>query len=563
MVSMPISIASLSWSSTKAYFLQRLFPYGDPDPPLNLALRVMPIYLLFIIPSFVLTWALLAAYFRVMVLGTLVLTFLANGLLVYLDVKYAWQQDPRDKFGYLEREKEDIWEMSMLSAMTSVISPCMPISNKLNTLFFGAISTVSCLMVWLLLISLSFEYNFNIIGLKYFTPPPPITHCLRTNLTDSSGVCTHSRINTTNCQQLVRYCDNFESPFEMMNWILPSLALYLFVSLLCSWFLQWFSDHSNAFWLTNKFPPGKGVIHRNLIHDLILDKDVGTLQNIAETFSEDLREVLNRPYQNGDTALHILSRRKNVQHLEQLKILLESCAGPKTTNSTSGNSCNLLLEKCKKAVNTPNRLGQTPLHTAISYHNHEAAALLIHKGANVNVQDKDGNSPLHMAAKFNRVKTPKLLIQKEADVNAQDNNRNSPLHLAAKFNSMQTAKLLIQKEANMNVEDKDGNSPLHLAATFNSVKTARLLIQEGAIVDAQDMHGYSPLHTATIHNRVEVAKLLLESDVNVFLMNKDGETPLDKAAANLFGNRNMKELFDRKREEALMSFQNTDETPIL
>ncbi len=239
-VSMPISIASLSWSSTKAYFLQRLFSFGDPDPPLSLTLRVLPIYLLGIIPAFVLSWALLAAYFRGMVFGAIFLTFLANFLVIVYILQRQDSENNYRRSSTEEREwKMDKNKMLFLSAMTSVTSPCMPISNKLKTLLFGAISSVFCILVWLLLIPLCSEH--------ILASPPPITHCIETNQTASTGVCVSLSSNTTTCglglirwckdencrQQSVRYCEESESPFDMMNnWILSFLALYLFSSLL-------------------------------------------------------------------------------------------------------------------------------------------------------------------------------------------------------------------------------------------------------------------------------------------------------------------------------------------
>ncbi len=256
---------------------------------------------------------------------------------------------------------------------------------------------------------------------------------------------------------------------------------------------------------------GKGVIHRNLILDLIDDKDVGTLKTIVERFSGDLKEVLYRPYQDGQTALHILSMQEDNQHLEQLEILLKNCAGPTETNSTTGNSetscCNLPSEKCKKAVHA--LCGRTSLHMV------------------VNAQDKFGSTPLHWTAANN---------------------------------SVQTAELLIQNGAHVNAQDEDGTTPLHYAAGRpNSVQTAELLIQNGADVNAQDnIYGRTPLHVAAMNYSVQTAELLLESGANVLLTDKGGRTPYKEAV--LFGNRNVKELLERKMEEALL---NTGETPIL
>lgn len=81
--------------------------------------------------------------------------------------------------------------------------------------------------------------------------------------------------------------------------------------------------------------------------------------------------------------------------------------------------------------NIRDRLGQSLLHTAISFKNSPFVKLLVEKySADVNVLNKKGESPLHIAAKVKDVDIAKYLIEHKTDVNIKDNFGYTSLDLA-------------------------------------------------------------------------------------------------------------------------------------
>ncbi len=77
-------------------------------------------------------------------------------------------------------------------------------------------------------------------------------------------------------------------------------------------------------------------------------------------------------------------------------------------------------------VNTPDRVGLTPLHEAARTANLTAATHLIIKGADVKAVSKQNVTPLHLAA-AGPLPIINLLINSDADINAKDTMRHSPL----------------------------------------------------------------------------------------------------------------------------------------
>jgi hypothetical protein len=108
----------------------------------------------------------------------------------------------------------------------------------------------------------------------------------------------------------------------------------------------------------------------------------------------------------GDTLLHFCCQRRA---LPLVSLLIEAGAN----------------------IRAENKLGNTPLHTAILKGMPEdGIELLIDGGAPVNVQNQNGNTPLHTA--INTKKSTaiiKLLINENTDLDIRNDNEDSPQHL--------------------------------------------------------------------------------------------------------------------------------------
>ena len=116
----------------------------------------------------------------------------------------------------------------------------------------------------------------------------------------------------------------------------------------------------------------------------------------------------------------------------------------------------LLLDKYKVEINTIDKKGLTPLHSACIGGRLNIIELLINKGAFVRAMTDDGDTPLHYLAR-NKENNPlivhrivNLLIKKGNPVEIQNRMGETPLHQAALFGREQYILYLINCHANPN-----------------------------------------------------------------------------------------------------------------
>ncbi len=94
-------------------------------------------------------------------------------------------------------------------------------------------------------------------------------------------------------------------------------------------------------------------------------------------------------------------------------------------------------------INQKNRMGWTPLHTAIQKQNKELAEIILAKNPDLNLTDKRGQTPLHMAVNSGQKEMVQLLIAKGANVNAMTGSDNA-LTLARKRRYTEIADIITQ-----------------------------------------------------------------------------------------------------------------------
>ncbi|XP_026673518.1 nuclear factor NF-kappa-B p110 subunit isoform X2 [Ceratina calcarata] len=199
-------------------------------------------------------------------------------------------------------------------------------------------------------------------------------------------------------------------------------------------------------------------------------------------------------------------------------------------------------EHIQKLLNDRTTYGDTPLHAALRYGQHDIVKYLLLlicdkdcKGL-LNLQNSSGKTPLHFAILQNQPEVAKALLMLGADPNRPDEYGFSPLHMAAKIpDAGVCVDTLLSKEGiNIEAHNDVGWSPLHLAAEAGSYNAVRSLVRAGANVNSTDMsYGRTALHIAVEGGHKDIVEFLLKkTDISVNKKNFSGNTALHTAVVH-------------------------------
>jgi len=162
----------------------------------------------------------------------------------------------------------------------------------------------------------------------------------------------------------------------------------------------------------------------------------------------------------------------------------------------------------------------SPLHNAASgvYSRHnktfavspDICELLIAHGADLNSQDRYGNTPLHSAVRCRHLEIAELLLKFGADVNALNQQGSSALFEAARTHNAEMAELLLSHGAEVNLRDNEDYTPLLRAfQQSGGNEIVSVLLNYGADVNIRGLNQSSPLHRAVELNNLNAVELLL------------------------------------------------------
>ena len=156
------------------------------------------------------------------------------------------------------------------------------------------------------------------------------------------------------------------------------------------------------------------------------------------------------------------------------------------------------LDSSSDCVNQQDmKLGWTPLYRAVICGHHEAARILLKRGADPNIVSKAGDSPLHLAADDGNVKLIRSLLEAKADTKARQVDGETPLHKAASKGHHRVCWLLLKHKADPNAQSTTTQrSPLHLAVVMNHKKVVQLLLTYSADPELRDKAGNSAFDLA-------------------------------------------------------------------
>ena len=154
----------------------------------------------------------------------------------------------------------------------------------------------------------------------------------------------------------------------------------------------------------------------------------------------------------------------------------------------------------------------------------EKCQYLVKYGAEVNSIDKFGRTPLHSAVNACKIKITKLLLNNGAYVNAQDETKNTPLHYAS-TQSVGICDLLLKHGADPNIKNIFYETPIFRAvhgvnhALSHCKEIVKLLLHHGGDVEIRNINQ---------KNAIEVASTLGSEDISDWckqnVQNSSGKT---------------------------------------
>ncbi|XP_042907067.2 uncharacterized protein [Parasteatoda tepidariorum] len=225
-------------------------------------------------------------------------------------------------------------------------------------------------------------------------------------------------------------------------------------------------------------------------------------------------QLKTRTAEDGETAMHIATRRKNG---ELLRLLLNS----------GGN------------VDAQNTEGLTPLHVACEHGDAEILKVFFQFRANANINDNQDRTPLHIAAEKGYSTIVETLADKfKASIFKRTKDGRTLMHIASESGHQETALVFLKKGVPLHMSNKTGTKAIHTAAAHGFVEVIRNLLDRGENVDATTPENFTALHLAVQANQPEVVEILLGHGANVQMKaGKNGETALHMAAGVLDGHK--------------------------
>ena len=162
-------------------------------------------------------------------------------------------------------------------------------------------------------------------------------------------------------------------------------------------------------------------------------------------------------------------------------------------------------------VNVKNRMGETPLHQAVSCKNLKIVKLLLKYKADINAQQNDGETPLHVAVLKGDNKIVSMLLDNGANPNIVNSvYGKTPVHYAIESDNPKILEAIIKYSPNILIKDKLENIPNDLSKTSNLpdlLKSAYRISPE-------------PVDIANVNQQISPSYTRCNSDISLFTDSK-------------------------------------------
>ncbi|KAJ8969600.1 hypothetical protein NQ317_011314, partial [Molorchus minor] len=321
---------------------------------------------------------------------------------------------------------------------------------------------------------------------------------------------------------------------------------------------------------------GKGKI------PLLLAVEAGNQSMCRELLSQQTAEQLKAQSANGDTALHLAVRRKDIDMVRILvdygtsvdirngegqtplhiaaaegdEVLVKYFYGVRASASITDNQdrtpmhlvtimnkaiasqfvflcvlaaenghaniIELLADKFKASIFERTKDGSTLMHIASLNGHADCAMMLFKKGVYLHMPNKDGARSIHTAARYGHVGIINTLLQKGEKVDVTTNDNYTALHIAVESCKPAVVETLLGYGADVHVRGgKLKETALHIAARVkDGDKCALMLLKSGAGPNLATHDGQTPVHVAAKYGNLQTLLLLLEDGGDPQFKNK-------------------------------------------
>ncbi|ETN58244.1 ion channel nompc [Anopheles darlingi] len=279
---------------------------------------------------------------------------------------------------------------------------------------------------------------------------------------------------------------------------------------------------------------------------------------------------------NGDTALHLAARRKDV---EMARILIDYGANVDVQNGEGQTALHIaaaegdeamvkyfytvrasagitdfqdrtpmhlaaenghasiieiLADKYRASIYERTKDGSTLMHIASLNGHAECATTLFRKGVYLHMPNKGGARSIHTAAKYGHVGIISTLLNKGEKVDVPTNDHYTALHIAVQSAKPAVVETLLGFGAEVHVRGgRLRETPLHIAARVrDGDRCALMLLKSGAGANKTTDDGQTPVHVAAKNGNTLTLDLLLEDNGDPLIKSNVGETPLHLGARN-------------------------------
>ncbi|XP_017781810.1 PREDICTED: serine/threonine-protein phosphatase 6 regulatory ankyrin repeat subunit A isoform X2 [Nicrophorus vespilloides] len=314
-------------------------------------------------------------------------------------------------------------------------------------------------------------------------------------------------------------------------------------------------------------PDGRGKI------PLLLAVEAGNQSMCRELLGAQTADQLKASSANGDTALHLAARRKDIDMVRILvdygtsvdiqngegqtplhiaaaegdEILVKYFYGVRASASITDNQdrtpmhlaaenghasiIELLADKFKASILERTKDGSTLMHIASLNGHADCAMMLFKKGVYLHMPNKDGARSIHTAARYGHVGIINTLIQKGEKVDVTTNENYTALHIAVESCKPIVVETLLGYGADVHIRGgKLKETALHIAARVkDGERCALMLLKSGAGPNLTTEDGQTPVHVAAQYGNLQTLEFLLEDGGDPQYKNKKGETPLHLA----------------------------------